>query len=151
LGPVDITLNNRAYYFCSLGVLVLALLVLGRLRRSGVGRTIIGVRENENAAAAFTVSPTKAKITAHAVGGFIAGLGGALLGGLVVTIGYTERFFTVIDSLNLVAMAVIGGLGSLAGAVIGAVWVVGLPSFWPNNEVVPLFASSIGLLMILLY
>ena len=45
----------------------------------------------------------------------------------------------------------IGGLGSLAGAVVGAVWVIGLPAFWPNNKLVPLFTSSIGLLIILLY
>src|SRR5207342_470914 len=88
---------------------------------------------------------------AFAVAGFVAGLGGALLGGLVVTVGFTERFFTVEDSLKLVALAVIGGLGSLAGAVIGALWVVGLPAFWPDNQTVPLFTSSIGLLIILLY
>ena len=52
---------------------------------------------------------------------------------------------------NLVAIAVIGGLGSLAGAVTGALWVVGLPAFWPNNQTVLLFTSSIGLLIILLY
>ena len=117
--------RNRAYYYFTLAVLVLVLVVVGHLRRSGIGRTIIGVRENEQAAAALTVSPTRAKLTAFALGGFIAGLGGALLGGLVVTIGYAERFFRVDDSLQLVAMAVIGGLGSLAGAVIGALWVVG--------------------------
>ena len=75
----------------------------------------------------------------------------AILGGLVVTIGYTERFFTVDDSLALVAMAVIGGLGGRAGAVIGALWVIGLPAFWPDNNLVPLLTSSIGLLIILLY
>ncbi len=48
-------------------------------------------------------------------------------------------------------MAVIGGLGGRAGAVIGALWVVGLPAFWPNNTLVPLLTSSIGLLIILLY
>src|SRR5262249_62034932 len=72
-------------------------------------------------------------------------------GGLFVPVGFPERFFRVEDSLPLVAMAVIGGLGSLAGAVIGALWVVGLPAFWPSNTVVPLFTSSIGLLIILLY
>src|SRR5207342_188935 len=77
--------------------------------------------------------------------------GGAILGGVVVTIGFSERFFTVDDSLALVAMAVIGGLGSLSGAVVGALWVVGLPAFWPQNAIVPLFTSSIGLLLILLY
>jgi ABC-type branched-subunit amino acid transport system ATPase component len=46
---------------------------------------------------------------------------------------------------------VIGGLGSTAGAVIGALWVVGLPAFFPDNGVVPLLTSSIGLLVLLLY
>jgi ABC-type branched-subunit amino acid transport system ATPase component/ABC-type branched-subunit amino acid transport system permease subunit len=151
IGPFDLTVNNRAYYYGTLLVLVVVLIVLGRLRRSGIGRTIIGVRENENAAAALTVSPAKAKLTAYALGGFIVGLGGAILGGLVVTIGYSERFFRVEDSLALVAMAVIGGLGSRAGAVIGAIWVVGLPAFWPSNNLVPLLTSSIGLLIVLLY
>lgn len=151
IGPLDITQRNRGYYYLALAVLVVVLVALARLRGSGVGRTILGVRENELAAAALTVSPARAKLTAFAVSGFIAGLGGALLGGLVVTIGYGERFFRVTDSLALVAMAVIGGLGSLGGAVAGAVWVVGLPAFWPGNDLVPLFTSSIGLLLILLY
>jgi ABC-type branched-subunit amino acid transport system ATPase component/ABC-type branched-subunit amino acid transport system permease subunit len=151
IGPIDLTLNNRAYYYAALLVLIVVCVVLSRLRRSGIGRTIVGVRENENSAAAFTVSPARAKLTAYAVGGFIAGIGGATLGALVETIGYTERFYRVEDSLALVAIAVIGGLTSLAGAVIGAVWVVGLPAFWPHNDLVPLFTSSIGLLLILLY
>ena len=45
----------------------------------------------------------------------------------------------------------IGGLGSLAGAVLGAAWVIGLPAFWPNNQTVLLLTSSIGLLIVLLY
>jgi ABC-type branched-subunit amino acid transport system ATPase component/ABC-type branched-subunit amino acid transport system permease subunit len=151
VGPVDLNHLNRNYYFFVLFCLVVVLAIAGHLRRTGIGRMIIGVRENEPAAAALTVSPVKAKLTAFALGGFISGLGGALLGGLVVTIGYTERFFTVPDSLNLVAIAVIGGLGSLAGAVTGALWVIGLPAFWPNNQTVLLLTSSIGLLIVLLY
>lgn len=151
IGPFNVNINNRGYYYGVLIVLALVLVLLGRLRHSGVGRTIVGVRENEDAASALTVSPMKAKLTAYSVSGFIAGLGGAILGGLAVTIGYTESFFTVDNSLALVAMAVIGGLGGRAGAVIGALWVVGLPAFWPNNTIVPLLTSSIGLLIILLY
>jgi ABC-type branched-subunit amino acid transport system ATPase component/ABC-type branched-subunit amino acid transport system permease subunit len=151
LGPIDLTSYNRNYYYFVLATLVIVLVLVGHLRRSGIGRAIIGVRENERAAAALTVSATRSKLTAFAVAGFVAGLGGALLGGLVVTIGYSERFFRVDDSITLVSMAVIGGLGSLAGAVTGALWVVGLPAFWPRNQTVPLFTSSIGLLIILLY
>ncbi len=151
IAGVDLNHLNRNYYYFVLICLVVVLAVAGHLRRTGIGRTIIGVRENEPAAAALTVSPARAKLTAFALGGFISGLGGALLGGLVVTIGYTERFFTVPDSLNLVAIAVIGGLGSLAGAVTGALWVIGLPAFWPNNDTILLLTSSIGLLIVLLY
>jgi ABC-type branched-subunit amino acid transport system ATPase component/ABC-type branched-subunit amino acid transport system permease subunit len=151
LGPLDLAHLNRNYYYFTLAALVGVLLLVGHLRRTGIGRTIIGVRENEPAASAFSVSPTRAKLTAFAVAGFVAGLGGAILGGVAVTIGYADRFFRIEDSLTIVAVAVIGGLGSLAGAVGGALWVVGLPAFWPSNKTVPLFTSSIGLLIILLY
>ncbi|MGO9877283.1 MAG: ABC transporter permease subunit [Acidimicrobiia bacterium] len=151
LAGIDLNHLNRNYYYFVLVCLVIVLAVAGHLRRTGIGRSIIGVRENEPAAAALTVSPTRAKLTAFALGGFISGLGGALLGGLVITIGFSERFFTVSDSLNLVAIAVIGGLGSLAGAVTGALWVIGLPAFWPNSDTVLLLTSSIGLLIVLLY
>jgi ABC-type branched-subunit amino acid transport system ATPase component len=111
----------------------------------------VGVRENELAASAMTISPARAKLIAFALGGFIAGLGGVLLGAVNLTFGPSERYFLVDDSLRLIAIVVIGGLGSLSGAVVGALWVIGLPSFWPDNQLVPLFTSSIGLLIILLY
>ena len=151
IGPLELTHRNRAYYYFVLIVLVVVLILVGHLKRTGIGRMIVGVRENELAAAAMTVSPARAKLIAFAVGGFIAGLGGVLLGAVNLTFGPSERFFLVEDSIRLISIAVIGGLGSLSGAVVGALWVVGLPSFWPQNEFVPLFTSSIGLLLILLY
>ncbi len=151
IGPLELTHRNRAYYYFVLIVLVIVLLLVGHLRRTGIGRAIVGVRENELAASAMTVSPTRAKLTAFAVGGFVAGLGGVLLGAVNLTFGPSERYFLVEDSIRLVSIAVIGGLGSLSGAVVGALWVIGLPAFWPDNQLVPLFTSSIGLLIILLY
>ena len=55
------------------------------------------------------------------------------------------------QSLTLVSLVVIGGIGSTAGAVIGAIWVIGLPSLMPDNDLVPLLTSGIGLLLLLLY
>ena len=152
LGPLELTHRNRAYYYFVLFVLVLVLVLVSHLKRTGIGRMIVGVRENELATSAMTVSPARAKLLAFAMGGFIAGLGGVLLGAVNLTFAPAEQhFFLVDDSLRLVAIVVIGGLGSLAGAVAGAVWVIGLPAFWPSNTLVPLFTSSIGLLIILLY
>jgi len=148
---LQLTHRNRAYYYFCLFVLVVVLVLVGHIKRTGIGRMIVGVRENELAASAMTVSPVRAKLIAFALGGFIAGLGGVLLGAVNLTFGPSERYFLVEDSLRLIAIVVIGGLGSLSGAVVGALWVIGLPSFWPDNQLVPLFTSSIGLLIILLY
>ncbi|GCD94827.1 branched-chain amino acid ABC transporter permease/ATP-binding protein [Embleya hyalina] len=143
--------DERTYYYVLLVVLIVVLALLARLRAHGVGRRTIAVRDNPEAAAACTVPPLRTKVTAFALSGAIAGLGGALLAGSVQSVPLTERFFQVSDSLTLVAIVVIGGLGSTIGPVIGAVWVVGLPAFFPGNALVPLFASSIGLLVLLLY
>jgi len=150
VGPLDLSSQRSYYYFC-LAVLIVLLLVVRQLRSSGIGRTIIGVRENEYTAAAYTVGPSRTKLMAFALAGSIAGMGGALLGGLVQNIPYSDRLFQIGDSLRLVSMVVIGGLGTIMGPVIGALWVVGLPAFWPENDLVPLFTSSIGLLILLLY
>ena len=84
------------------------------------------------------------------------GLGGALLSGAFANIPFANEaggagFFLVNGSLALVATVVIGGMGSVTGAIIGAIWVVGIPAFAPNNQVLALLTSSVGLLVILLY
>jgi ABC-type branched-subunit amino acid transport system ATPase component/ABC-type branched-subunit amino acid transport system permease subunit len=146
---LDLT-SERTYYFVVLAVLVIVTAVVSRLRRTGVGRTTIGVRDNADASSAYTVNPTKVKLRAFALAGAIAGLGGALLAGAIQQVP-TDQFFTVEDSLVLVSIVVIGGLGSVSGPILGALWVVGLPAFFPTNNVVPLLTSSVGLLVLLLY
>jgi ABC-type branched-subunit amino acid transport system ATPase component/ABC-type branched-subunit amino acid transport system permease subunit len=143
--------DQRTYYYVCLGGLAIVFAVVARLRRSGIGRTTLAVRDNGDTASAYTVSPTRTKLTAFALAGAIAGFGGGLLGGLVRNIRYTETYFLVSDSLKLVAIVVIGGLGSIFGPVLGALWVLGLPAFWPENDIVPLLSSSIGLLLVLMY
>jgi ABC-type branched-subunit amino acid transport system ATPase component/ABC-type branched-subunit amino acid transport system permease subunit len=142
--------SQRTYYYVVLAVLGLALAVVARLRRTGIGRTTIAVRDNRDAAAAYTVSPARTSLRAFALAGGLAGLGGALLAGALQSVP-NDRFFTVDDSLLLVAIVVIGGLGSVSGPVLGALWVVGLPAFFPDNDLVPLLSSSLGLLVLLLY
>jgi ABC-type branched-subunit amino acid transport system ATPase component/ABC-type branched-subunit amino acid transport system permease subunit len=143
--------DQRTYYYAVLAVLVVIMGLLGRVRRSGVGRVTLAVRDNPLSAASYTVRPSAAKLRAFALSGWIAGLGGALLGGVAQQISFTDQNFLVDSSLALVSMIVIGGMGSTVGAVIGALWVVGLPTLWPGNAVVPLLTSSVGLLVLILY
>lgn len=142
--------SQRAWYYLALVALCVAAAAVGRLRRTGIGRTTIAVRDNSETAAAYTVGPARTKLRAFALAGGMAAAGGIVLAGAIGS-APTDRFFTVQDSLSLVAMVVIGGLGSVAGAILGALWVVGLPSFFPDNELVPLLTSSLGLLILLLY
>ena len=143
--------GQRTYYYVVLVILALVIVVLSRFRDSGVGRRIKAVRDNEIAAAAYTVPSVRVKLQAFTLAGGLAGLGGSLLAGAFANIAFTQNFFLVNDSLNLVAMVVIGGMGSVSGAVIGAIFVIGIPSLAPNNALLGLLSSSLGLLIVLLY
>ncbi len=55
------------------------------------------------------------------------------------------------ESVKVVAIVVIGGLGALVGPVLGALWVVGVPAIWPDEPIVPFLVSGIGILVILLF
>ncbi|WP_420435714.1 ABC transporter permease subunit [Candidatus Poriferisocius sp.] len=143
--------SQKAYYYVCLAFLLIVVIIVSRLRRSGVGRSIIAVRDNADSASGYTVGPVRSKLSAFALAGGIAGLGGALLAGLVQNVPISERFFQVGDSLQLIGMVVIGGLGSSVGAVLGAIWVYGLPNLFDSAETVALFSSSIGLLLVLMY
>ncbi|WP_419919205.1 ABC transporter permease subunit [Candidatus Poriferisocius sp.] len=147
---LDLASQKRYYYVC-LAFLLIVVIIVSRLRRSGTGRTIIAVRDNIDSASAYTVGPVRSKLSSFALAGGIAGLGGALLAGLVQNVPLSERFFQVGDSLQLVGMVVIGGLGSSVGAVLGAIWVYGLPNLFNSSETVALFSSSVGLLVVLMY
>lgn len=143
--------GQRTYYYVVLVVLALVVLLLSRLRDSGAGRTIRALRDNEVVATAYGIRPVRLKLQAFALSGSLAGLGGALLAGAYANIAFTQDFFLVNDSLNLVCMVVIGGMGSVSGAIIGAIVVIGIPALAPNNALVGLLSSSLGLLIILLY
>jgi ABC-type branched-subunit amino acid transport system ATPase component/ABC-type branched-subunit amino acid transport system permease subunit len=143
--------SQRNYYLAVLAVLVVAVALVSHLRKSGIGRTTIAVRDNADSAAAYTVGNAAAKLRAFALAGGLAGLGGAMIAGAVESVPFTEKYFLVDDSLRLVSIVVIGGIASPMGAVLGSLWVIGMPAFFPDNQLVPLLTSSVGLLVLLLY
>jgi ABC-type branched-subunit amino acid transport system ATPase component/ABC-type branched-subunit amino acid transport system permease subunit len=147
---LDLT-DERTYYLVILAVLAVLVALLGRLRRSPVGRVTLAVRDNATTAAAYTVRPAIVKLRTFALSGAIAALGGGLLAGVAQRVSFADTRYAVAGSLLLVSVIVIGGMSSLAGAIIGSIYVVGIPALVPSNEIVPLLTSSIGLLVLLLY
>jgi ABC-type branched-subunit amino acid transport system ATPase component/ABC-type branched-subunit amino acid transport system permease subunit len=140
------------YWFC-LFVTVLAILLVWQIRRTGLGRSIIAVRDNELTSAAYSVSPPVKKITAFAVSGGLAALAGGLLPLLSAQLELSPSagWFEVEQSLRVVAVAVVGGIASITGAILGVLVIVALPILFDGTPQVKLFASSIGMLVVLLY
>ena len=107
--------------FALLCLVVLLLVGLGvaRLRRSRLGAAMLAVRANERSAAAAGIDVARTKIVAFAIGAFVAGLGGALLG-YQQTVADAEMF-TAIGGLGLFATAYLAGITSLSGGLVAGV------------------------------
>jgi branched-chain amino acid transport system permease protein len=145
LGRVDIDSPIRMYYV-ALVVLTLVMVAMRGVRRTRTGRVLLALRENESAAQTFGISPLRAKLTGFAMSGAIAAIAGGLF-------AYNLRIYTAVSfepgrSIEVFVMAVIGGLGSLAGGVIGALYLKGIQWFLPAEWV--FFASGVGVLVVLL-
>ncbi len=138
--------SETAMFYASLAVLGLALAMVVGLRRSRTGRVLIAIRENEKAARAYGVNATRSSLAAFALSGFLAAVAGALF--VHQQVGLSADPYLPQRSLELFTMVVIGGLGSLPGALLGATYVHGVDFFLPNQW--QFLATGVGLLIVLL-
>lgn len=114
------------YYLFALLVLCLGLWVTNNLRHGGFGRMLQALRDNEDAARAFTVPHRARMLQLYAVSGALAGLGGIVIGHGQSQL--TVNSFPAEASIDVVAVTVIGGLTVTLGPLIGALLIVGLPA-----------------------
>lgn len=147
IGGTPIT-GGRAYYYVGLATLLAMTLLARNIRRGGIGRRLVAVRDNESNARAFTVGAARVKVEAFMLAGFVAGVGGAMYGHSLSLISVTA--FPSVASINVVVMAVVGGIGILSGPLLGAIFVIGVPAFVPLDSA-GLAATSLGLLFVILY
>ena len=136
-----------AFYECCLVVLVLALVVARTFRRLRGGRAAVAVRDNERNAAAFGIRPTAAKLTAFALSGALAGVAGGLY--VVGQRGIGFNGYNPELSIIVFTMVVVGGLGSLPGALLGALYVE-CAQYFLKNGAAQLLATGAGLLVLLM-
>jgi ABC-type branched-subunit amino acid transport system permease subunit len=149
IGPFDLGApSGREFaYLCLVVVFGMVWLTRNLERRRG-GRALLAVRENEKSAAVLGVPVRGYKLLAFTFSGVLAAWAGYLYGMLNPPVQASA--FPPVRSLELVAMVIIGGLGSPAGAVLGAVYVVGIPRMFPGSDIAPLLATGFGLLLVLL-
>jgi branched-chain amino acid transport system permease protein len=119
LPPFDSALDLRPYFWFVLVLVALVLLVNFRLRDSRLGRAWIAIREDEVAAASMGVPLVRTKLIAYATGAAFGGMAGAFLGSYQFTVQADQFKFGV--SIFLLAMIILGGLGSIWGVVFGAI------------------------------
>jgi branched-chain amino acid transport system permease protein len=118
--------SQRPLYFLCLTVLALVLLALINLLRGHTGRAFTAIRDSEAAAQSLGIWTAGYKVFAFALSAGVTGLAGALLAHHVQYV--TPEGFSLLLSLELVMMVVIGGLGSLRGAILGAIFISVLPT-----------------------
>ena len=105
------------WYYVSFAVLVLLALFFRNLLRTKYGRALVAVRDNDRAADAMGMDPGRTKLFAFALGAFYAGVAGALYAYLSRAVVIEDYTFSV--SIKLLAMAIVGGLGTLVGSFLG--------------------------------
>lgn len=113
------------YYLLALAMMVAAFSLSRRVERSWVGLNMDAVRIDELAASCFGINPARWKITAFMLGNFMIGVAGALLGMMLGFIAPTN--FTFADSLILLSIVLLGGMGSVWGIALASVMLVILP------------------------
>ncbi len=123
--PPSATLDYSTLYYASLGTLVLTIVCLVALVRSSFGLRLMAVRDDEDAAAELGVNSFLVKMIAFAVSAFFIGLAGALIALQNVSLDPNSAF-SLNWTVNMIIMAVLGGLATMTGPLIGAVVIFAL-------------------------
>jgi ABC-type branched-subunit amino acid transport system ATPase component/branched-subunit amino acid ABC-type transport system permease component len=141
--------SDWAFYYFVLAFFALAVAAAARIRLSRTGRAIVANRENTRAAQAYGINARNAGLTAFGLGGFIAGVAGAL--NVYYLHGLSVDFLNAETGILVFAIAIVGGLGSVPGALIGAAYLTFLDnSPFTASPLSQLFASGVGVLLILM-
>ncbi|HTT85788.1 MAG TPA: ABC transporter permease [Acidimicrobiales bacterium] len=141
--------SERVFAWFSLGVLAASALMVQVWRDRGIARRLIAVRDNEVAAGSAGIPVVRTKLMAFALSGFMAGYAGVCFA--FATERFTISTFDPTVSILVVSMVVIGGLDSIAGAIIGALYLVGLPAIFGSGTSVQFLTSGVGLMAVILY
>jgi branched-chain amino acid transport system permease protein len=152
LGPVDFS-GFTAYYYLTLAVVCVSLLILYRLENSRLGFTWLAIRDASKMAGAVGVNVLKYKVIAFCVACFFAGIGGSLFAHAERALSVGEASaFGVMTTIYLLVYMVVGGKSRFAGPIVGVV-VLGLISelIRPVQEYQPMVIGAIAIASVLIW
>lgn len=143
------TLLDVKYYWLLLTLVVIWVIAIRLLDHSRIGRAWVAIREDEVAAAAMGVPIVKMKLAAFAIGACTAGVGGVVYAEQVGFI--SPPTFNVVQSILILSMVVIGGMGSIPGAIVGAAIVVLLPEMFRGLEDYRFFVFGLAIVLMMIF
>ena len=126
-GTTFIILSKVSYYYLVLLVMLITLFLIQRIYHSSIGKAMDCTRETEHLAEFTGINTFQQKMFAFAAGGFFAGLAGSLFAHYYRYI--SPESFTFWESVNLIVINVVGGMGWIAGPILGSIFLVPLPEF----------------------
>ena len=141
--------NQLKLYYLILAGCLLAVFISSRLRDSRLGRAWMAMREDEDVAQAIGINLVATKLLAFSVGAAFGGLSGAIFAAKLGAI-YPNSFGLLI-SINVLALLIIGGMGSIRGVIVGALVLVGLPELLREFAEFRLLVYGALLVLMMLY
>lgn len=143
VGDNELLNSFQAWWYFALVFLVLAILATYNLKHSRIGRAFMAVRDRDMAVGVVGIPSTATKLTAFAISAAMAGLTGCLLSAYMGHLSPGQ--WSLMLSVEYIAMAVIGGLGSVSGALIGALFVRAMPQFVTTlSEYLPFVSTDVS-------
>ncbi len=136
------------FFWVALGVMA-CIATVRNLLHSSHGRALLAIREDEIAAQSMGLAVTRHKVTAFVIGAAFAGLAGSLFAHF--TMYLHTNTFTFVKSFEIVIMIALGGLGSIAGAVLGAVVLTILPELFRGFAEYRMVIYALALILIMIY
>ncbi len=137
------------YYYLILIFALLTIVIIKRVYSSRIGRAWIAIREDEIASSAIGINTPMYKLYAFAFGAFWAGLAGALFAGKMQFV--SPESFTFMESVLILCMVILGGLGSIPGVILGAIILVILPEVLREFQLYRMLALGSGLVLLMIF
>jgi branched-chain amino acid transport system permease protein len=137
------------YYFLVLFFVILTVFIMKRVEDSKIGRAWIAIREDGIASSAMGINTMMYKLYSVAFGAFWAGLAGCLFAAKMRFV--SPESFTFMESVLILCMVIIGGIGSIAGVIVGAIVIVFLPEVLRDAQMYRMLAVGCGLVFLMVF
>jgi branched-chain amino acid transport system permease protein len=137
------------YYYLVFVIVIFAVVVIKRVESSRIGRAWIAIKENEIAASSMGINTMKYKLYAFTFGTFWAGIAGILFSAKMQFV--SPESFTFMESILILSMIILGGIGNTYGAIVGAFILVILPEVLREVQLYRMLILGIGLVLLMIF